>query len=144
MKMILRGRKVVGGVAEGEAFVTKEPISFLGGINPNSGTIVEKGHEAEGQRITGKVFVFPQGKGSTSSTYIIYAMSKRKTAPAAIINVKADPIIAVGASIGSIPLVDLLDQNPLDVIATGDYVKINGDKGIVEIIKKERTDFLDC
>lgn len=137
MKMILRGRKVVGGSAEGEAFVTKEPISFLGGINPDNGTVVEKGHEAEGQRITGKVFVFPQGKGSTSSPYIIYAMSKRKTAPIAMINVVSEPIIAVGAYIGTIPLVDRLDRNPLEAISTGDYVKVDGDNGIVEIIKKK-------
>jgi predicted aconitase with swiveling domain len=137
MKIILKGRKVIGGVAEGEAVVTKEPVSFLGGVNPDKGTVVERGHELEGKSITGKIFVFPHGKGSTAGPYIIYAMAKRKTAPAAMINVEAEPIIAVGAAMGNIPLVDRLDKNPLEAIATGDRVRIDGDQGVVEIIKKE-------
>jgi len=136
MKIILRGRKVIGGVAEGEAVVTKEPVSFLGGVNPDKGTLVERGHEAEGQCITGKIFIFPHGKGSTAGPYIIYAMAKRKTAPVAMINVEAEPIIAVGAAMGNIPLVDRLDKNPLEVIETGDHVRIDGDQGVVEITKK--------
>jgi len=136
MKIILRGRKVIGGVAEGEAVVTKQPVSFLGGVNPDKGLVVERGHEVEGQSITGKIFVFPHGKGSTAGPYIIYAMAKRKTAPLAMINVEAEPIIAVGAAMGNIPLVDRLDKNPLEVIAPGDHVKVDGDKGIVEITKR--------
>jgi predicted aconitase with swiveling domain len=137
MKIILKGRKVIGGVAEGEAVVTKEPVSFLGGVNPDKGMVVERGHELEGKSITGKIFVFPHGKGSTAGPYIIYAMAKRKTAPAAMINVEAEPIIAVGAAMGNIPLVDRLDKNPLEAIATGDRVRIDGERGVVEIIKKE-------
>ena len=136
MKILLRGRKVIGGSAEGEAVVTKEPVSFLGGVNPDKGVVVERGHELEGQSITGKIFVFPHGKGSTAGPYIIYAMAKRKTAPVAMINVEAEPIIAVGAAMGNIPLVDRLDKNPLEVIATGDHVRVDGDQGIVEITKR--------
>lgn len=136
MKIILKGRKVIGGLAEGEAVVTHQPVSFLGGVNPDKGIVVERGHELEGQSITGKIFIFSHGKGSTAGPYIIYAMAKRKTAPAAMINVETEPIIAVGAAMGNIPLVDRLDQNPLEVIVTGDYVKVDGDKGIAEVIKK--------
>ena len=136
MKILLRGRRVIGGSAEGEAVVTKEPVSFLGGVNPDKGVVVERGHELEGQSITGKIFIFPHGKGSTAGPYIIYAMAKRKTAPVAMINVEAEPIIAVGAAMGNIPLVDRLDKNPLEVIATGDHVRIDGDQGIVEITKR--------
>ena len=136
VKIILKGRKVIGGKAEGKAIVTRQPVSFLGGVNADTGIVVEKGHELEGQSLIGKVFVFPHGKGSTAGPYIIYAMAKRKTAPAAMINVEAEPIIAVGAAMGNIPLVDRLDQNPLEVIATGDYIKIDGDQGVAEVIKK--------
>ena len=136
MKIILKGRKIIGGTAEGEAVVSKQPVSFLGGVNPDKGMVVERGHDAEGQCITGKIFVFPHGKGSTGGPYIIYAMAKRKTGPAAMINVEAEPIIAVGAAMGNIPMVDRLDQNPLEVISTGDYVKIDAEQGIVEITKK--------
>ena len=137
MKFVMKCRKVVSGVAEGEAVVTREPISFLGRVNPDKGMVVERGHEAEGQVITGKIFVFPHGKGSTAGPYILYAMSKRKTAPNGMINVQAEPIIASGAAIANIPLVDRLDQNPLEVIRTGDYVRIDADRGIVEVTRKE-------
>lgn len=79
MKISLRGRKIISGKAEGEAIVTKQAISFLGGVNPDKGIVVEKGHELEGQSITNKIFVFPQGKGSTSGPYVIYKMAKRNT-----------------------------------------------------------------
>lgn len=136
MKIVLKGRKIIGGVGEGEAIVTRQPISFLGGVNPDKGIVVEKGHELEGQSITNKVFIFPHGKGSTAGPYIIYAMAKRKTAPAAMINLVAEPIIAVGAAMANIPMVDKLDQNPLEVISSGDLVRVDGDQGIVEVIKK--------
>jgi len=136
VKIILRGRKIIGGVAEGEAVVTRQPISFLGGVNPDKGMVVERGHELEGQNITGKIFIFPHGKGSTAGPYIIYAMAKRKTAPSGMINLEAEPIIAVGAAMGNIPLVDRLDKNPLEVISSGDRVKIDGDHGTVEVTKK--------
>lgn len=137
VKIILRGRKIIGGVAEGEAVVTRQPISFLGGVNPDKGMVVERGHELEGQNITGKIFIFPHGKGSTAGPYIIYAMAKRKTAPSGMINLEAEPIIAVGAAMGNIPLVDRLDKNPLEVISSGDRVKIDGDQGTVEVTKKK-------
>ncbi len=137
-KITLKGRKIIGGLAEGEAVVSQQPVSFLGGVNPDKGTVVERGHDAEGQCITGKIFVFPHGKGSTGGPYIIYSLAKRKTGPAGMINVEAEPIIAVGAAMGNIPMVDRLNKNPLKVIATGDYVKIDGDKGIVEITKKAK------
>ncbi len=136
MKIVLHGRKIIGGTAEGEAIVTREPISFLGGVNPDKGIVVERGHELEGQRITGKVFVFPHGTGSTAGPYIIYAMAKRKTAPAAMINLEAEPIIAVGAAMGNIPLIDRLEQSPLEVISSGDRVKVDGDTGTIEITKR--------
>jgi len=139
VKIVLRGRKIIGGMAEGEAVVTRQPISFLGGVNPDKGMVVERGHELEGQNITGKIFVFPHGKGSTAGPYIIYAMAKRKTAPSGMINLEAEPIIAVGAAMGNIPLVDRLDKNPLEVISSGDRVKIDGDQGTVEVIKKNST-----
>lgn len=136
MKIILRGRKIIGGMAEGEAVVTRQPVSFLGGVNPDKGIVVERGHELEGQCITGRIFIFPHGKGSTAGPYIIYAMAKRKTAPSGMINVEAEPIIAVGAAMGNIPLVDRLEKNPLEVISSGDHVKIDGDQGVIEVTKK--------
>ena len=132
--MILRGRKVMGGKAEGEALVSSEPVSFYGGVDPVTGCVTEPGHCCCGENITGKVFIFPTGKGSTVGSYVIYRMKKLGTAPAAIINVETEAILATGCVISDIPLVDKLDQDPVEAIKNGVLVKVDADEGIVEVV----------
>jgi len=131
--MILKGRKVMGGNAEGEALVSVEPVSFYGGVDPVTGCVTEPGHCCCGENITGKVFIFPTGKGSTVGSYVIYRMKKLGTAPAAIINVETEAILATGCVISDIPLVDKLDQNPVEVIKSGEHVVVRASEGIVEV-----------
>lgn len=107
--MKLKGRVIYSGEAEGEALVTSQPISFYGGVDPESGEVIERGHELRGERLKGKVLVFPNGKGSTVGSYILYRLSKAGAAPAAIINERCEPIVAVGAIISGIPCVDMID-----------------------------------
>ena len=133
--MRMRGRKVVGGYAEGEALVSADPVSFYGGVDPETGVVVEPGHAVEGECITGKVFVFPTGKGSTVGSYVIYRMSKLGTAPAALVNSETEAIIATGCVISGIPLVDKLDLDPLMEIKSGDLLKVSADEGVVEVVK---------
>ncbi len=135
MRMKLKGRKVVGGYAEGEALVSAEPVSFYGGVDPETGVVVEPGHAVEGECITGKVFVFPTGKGSTVGSYVIYRMSKLGTAPAALVNSETEAIIATGCVISGIPLVDKLDLDPLMEIKSGDLLRVSADEGVVEVVK---------
>ena len=129
----LCGRSVVAGRAQGLALVSAQPISFFGGLDPDSGVVIERGHELEGEKVTGKVLVFPRGKGSTVGSYVIYAMKRKGTAPAAIVNVETEPIIASGCVLAEIPLVDKLDRNPVEVIRTGNFVRVLADKGVVEV-----------
>jgi len=128
--MILQGRKVERGVAEGEALVSSDGISFFGGVDPETGKVVEKGHPLEGQSVTGKVLVFPAGKGSTVGSYTLYQMKKLGTAPVAIINKEIETIVAVGAIIAGIPCVDKID---ISKIRTGETVRVDADSGRVEV-----------
>ena len=128
-EMKLKGRKVYKGVTEGEAIVTKDGISFYGGVDPETGRVVEVGHELEGQIITGKVLVFPTGKGSTVGSYTMYRMKKNNTAPVAIVNREIDTIIAVGCIISEIPCVDKIN---IENLKTGQHLIVNGNEGIVE------------
>jgi len=130
--MKLEGRKIFKGNVTGEALVTKQGISFFGGVDPDTGEVVEAGHELEGKKITGKILVFPSGKGSTVGSYTMYRMRKTNTAPLAIINKDIDTIIAVGCIISDIPCVDQID---IKKIKTGDKVKVNATEGTVEIEK---------
>lgn len=120
----LKGRIIYRGKAEGEAVVTSMPISFYGGVDPNTGVILEKGHELEGQSVKDKILVFPQGKGSTVGSYTLYRMKKNNTAPAAMINKETETIVAVGAIISEIPFVDKID---LSKIKKGDTVKVENE-----------------
>jgi predicted aconitase with swiveling domain len=133
--MRLKGRKVVGGHAEGEALVSADPVSFYGGVDPETGIVVEPGHAVEGECITGKVFVFPTGKGSTVGSYVIYRMSKLGTAPAALVNIETEAIIATGCVISGIPLVDKLDRDPVKAIRSGDLLRVSADEGVVEVVE---------
>lgn len=130
--MILQGRGVTPGKGEGLLLIGNEPISFLSGIDPKSGIIIEKGHSLEGEDITGKVLVFPYGKGSTVGSYILYALAQNGHSPAAIINTEAETIIAVGAIMAKIPMVDRLPI-PIHDLQTGQYAKVNGTDGSVII-----------
>jgi hypothetical protein len=84
--MELKGRIIFKGKAKGEALVTSQPVSFYGGVDPDSGILIEKGHELEGKSIKGKILIFPTGKGSTVGSYTLYRMKKNNTAPVGMIN----------------------------------------------------------
>lgn len=128
--LVFEGRKISLGIAQGEALVTSQGISFFGGVNTQTGIVTESGHELEGKSISGKVLVFPQGKGSTVGSYALYRMKKQGTAPVAIINAECETIVAVGAIISEIPCIDKID---ITQIKNGDKIKVDSEKGIVEV-----------
>ena len=135
-KILLRGRKVVGGVAEGEALVTRDRISGWGGIDPRTGTVIETRHELRGVSFKGKVLVFPGAKGSSGFSSQFHVARLAGAAPLALVFNEMSTKIALGAVVAHAPSVTDFDQDPLEVIQTGDWVKVDGDKGIVEVTKK--------
>ena len=135
-KIVLRGRKVVGGCAEGEALVTRERISGWGGIDPRSGTVIETRHELRGISFAGKVLVFPGAKGSSGWSSQFHVARLAGKAPIAMVFNEMTTKIALGAVVAHAPSVTDFDQDPLQVIETGDWVKVDGDKGVVEVTKK--------
>ena len=128
MILLIRGRGIASGVGSGPLLVSPVPVSFLSGVDPVSGIIVEKGHPLQGECIAGKVLAFPYGKGSTVGSYVLYALSRNGHAPAAIINTEAEPIIATGAIIGEIPMIDRIEI-PMNRLRSGVMVFVNGDTG---------------
>ena len=125
-------RSVSKGKASGELITSNESISFLGGVNPETGEVIDPNHELKGQSIKDKILFIPGGKGSTVGSYVIFQMKKNNTAPKAIICLKAEPIIATGAIMSDIPMVD----SPSDVneLLTGVSVEVDSDKGEIKII----------
>ena len=135
--IVLHGRKVVGGVAEGEALVTRETISGWGGIHAMTGMVIESRHELKGVSFAGKVLVFPGAKGSSGWSNAFHMARLAGKAPKAMVFTVMTTKIALGAVVMHCPSVTELDQDPLDVIETGDWVKVDADNGVVEITKRQ-------
>jgi predicted aconitase with swiveling domain len=132
--MILTGRKIVGGKTEGIALISRDPVSFYGGIDPITGIVTEPGHSIEGESVVGKIFVFPTGKGSTVGSYVIYRMAKLGTAPSAIVNLETEVILATGCVISNVPLVDKITEEAFQELESGMVLRVNADEGIIEVL----------
>jgi predicted aconitase with swiveling domain len=129
--MMIKARGISKGNASGEALISKEAIGFLGGVDPKTGMVIEKGHPLEGKCVAGKVLIFPNGKGSTVGSYVMLQLAKNGKAPAAIINISAEPIIAVGAIISGIPMVDRPEKDIYKSLRDGQKVTVDGERGRV-------------
>lgn len=130
--MIMKGRAISPGYAEGEAITYGEPFSFLGGVDGKTGRF-----NVRDGTIDGKVFLFPNGKGSTVGSYVVYDLMVQGHSPAALVNRNAETIVTTGAVISSVPMVDGID---ISLIRDGDTVAVDGSKGYVELKNVKEVD----
>jgi predicted aconitase with swiveling domain/8-oxo-dGTP pyrophosphatase MutT (NUDIX family) len=124
---MLKGRGISPGKAEGTALVLEQAFSFLGGVDPSTGILTIDGPD---ESISGRILVFPMGRGSTVGSYVLLDMKRGGNAPFAIINTLAEPIVATGAVMAEIPMVDDVD---ISLIRTGDHIRVDADSGLLEI-----------
>ena len=127
----IKARAISKGTAKGELLVSADAISFYGGVDPNTGVVVEKGHALKGKSISGKILVFPRGKGSTVGSYTLYRLKKNNVAPLAIINRECEAIVAVGAIISGIPAIDKLEKDAYETLKDGQKALVDGNKGVL-------------
>jgi len=136
------GHGCAAGEFEGEVVVSSQPFGFWQGMDPQTGIVIDKRHDACGLSIKGKAFVFPFGRGSTGTPGIFLEAVRNGCAPGAIINVKSEPMIIMCALLAeaflkvSIPIVDGLDVNPMEALRTGDRVRVNGTTGVIERVSQ--------
>lgn len=127
--MKLNGKTIVSGKIKGPSIISNTPISFLGDIDPDSGCVVDKNNVLYNDSISGKVFAFPHGKGSTVGSYVLYQLRKNGKAPCAIINTQAEAIVAVGAIISEIPMIQGIN---IKKIPHNKEIIVNASKGYIE------------
>ena len=132
---IINCRKISKGISSGEVIMTKDSLSFLGGVNPDNGEIIDSKHELFGKNIKNKVLVIPSGKGSTVGSYVLYQMAKNLTAPSAVVALEAEPIIATGAIMAGIPMVDRPETDIFDLLHNGQIIEVNANEGYLKIIE---------
>ena len=138
MEKTVNCRIISKGYGAGEALVCNQSIGFNFGVDVSTGTITEHGHELEGVSFKDKVLIFPSGKGSTGGSYVVYQVAKEGTAPSAIINLNTETIIAVGAIMGGVPVVDRLSENPFEIIQNGDHVSVDAVAGTVTVMSRNK------
>lgn len=136
MSKVYAGKKVVSGVVRGEVLVSPEPLCFLGGVDPETGIVVEKGHPLEGRSMRGKVLIFPIGRGSTGGSYLIYETAANGNGPCAVVNLKPDPVTVVGCIMAQIPMVVYVDEELLKTAKDGDIAEVDGEAGTVVLYPK--------
>jgi predicted aconitase with swiveling domain len=134
MSKTYQGRSICSGTAEGEALVTRQGVSFLGGVDPETGVITEVDHELHGVSMAGKVLVLPSLKGSAGGMWIMIRLARSGLGPKAIVVSKADTILVGAVIMSEIPTIDSLAEDPLKLVITGDGLRIDGDKGTMEIV----------
>ena len=136
-EFVLQGRCIVQGNAEGEALVTKDDISFMGTVDPKTGYVIEHKHELEGQCLQGKILVFPQSKGSTGGSYMLYDLVNNGVGPVGIVNRAAESVVTIGAIVSDLPMVDGINTGEIE---TGDYVYMNAAEGTVRVVRGEKSE----
>lgn len=125
------------GAVEGEALVTKDLIAFWGGADWETGEIVEVGHEARGKIVAGKILVFPIGKGGGGETFGYYYLGRSGKAPKALICNRSLGQTVAGALLIGTPMVYGFKEDMTAVIRTGDWVRVDTERGTVEIVRRE-------
>jgi len=136
--VILKGRGISKGRGEGTLVISEAPVSFLGGIDPATGSIAGR---ADGASVKDRIFAFPRGKGSTVGSYVLLEMKRQGTLPAAIINSMAEPIVATGSVMARVPMVDRID---ISLLREGDRVVVDGDEGTVELPDVSEKHVVSC
>lgn len=140
MAVIMKCRPLVAGYGRGNILTTRHSISFWGGVDPETGMIIDPRHELFDQSITGKILAFPYGKGSAAAPLVLLELAKQENAPAAIINIETDPLLVAGPIISkhfygtAIPVV-ALDRTSFDRLQTDQAATVDGEKG--EIVVSE-------
>ena len=135
-------RPIAGGVVEGEALVSLKAFGWLGGVNPKTGEIIDVRHDCHGENLKGKIFIYPYGRGSTTGAAVFLETVRNGVNPAALVNLKMEPITAAGALLAplfygvTIPAVDSPRKDLFKLVKSGDLVKVDGNKGVLEIVKR--------
>jgi len=136
-EITIKCKKLLGGVASGEALVSHVPISFVGEVDASNGKIRTPGHELEGMSVAGKIFVYPDCKGSTFAGVVINALASVNCQPKAIVTIKQPDHTSIQGIVASdIPSVYLPEKNPLELIKNGDFVEVNATDGLITVKRK--------
>ena len=129
----IEGRVLVEGAGSGTVLRLREPLSFWGGLDPETGQVIDHRHPEFGSSVTGTVLVMPSGRGSSSSSSVLAEALRAGTGPAGIVMASPDGIVALGAMVAAelyavvVPVVVVAPQ-VFDSIPSGVVANIEGSR----------------
>ncbi|MBA2446513.1 MAG: DUF521 domain-containing protein [Chloroflexi bacterium] len=135
---LLRGRPGIGPAVEGEALVSQHGFSARYDLNRKTGRFSRESHDLFGESVVGRILVHPAAKGGVATAWALRDMRAVGTAPSAILFSRANPIMAQGAALAQIPLLDRLDPDPITVVESGDWLRVDPPAGTVEVVRRGR------
>ncbi len=135
--MRITGRPVSEGFARGQVLLSREPITFFGGVDPRTSEVVEPSHPLKGEKLAGKILVLPHSKGSTVGSYVLLRMARRGVAPAGVVTVRPDEVVIIGCIISGIPSMTGIDEASLDKIRPGSLAEIRVGRDYAELVLYE-------
>ena len=133
-KQLIKGRGALGGIAQGPALISSQTITGWGGVDIYTGKVVEPNHPLEGLSIKDSVLILDGSKGSNGWSVFFHAAKEAGFGPAALVFPKLDSRTAVTAAVLNVPVVTDIEDDLFAIIKIGDVLKVDGDRGIVEII----------
>ncbi len=132
MAELIQAKPVVAGSAQGEALVSREPLSFWGGYDQETGEIIDRRHPLSGQNAAGRILVLPHSRGSSTTTAVLLEAIRAGTAPAAIVTTAEDAFFALAGVVAEemygsgIPILSV-DQAAFERLKTGQRIEIDED-----------------
>ena len=134
--LIRAARTYAAGEAEGAALVLTAPLSFWGGVDVDTGNVIDRSHPDRGKNVTARILVMPGGRGSSSASAVLAETIRRGTGPSAIVLSVPDPILTVGALVAQslyglrCPIVVCA----IDGIATGDRLRVQALDHVASVV----------
>jgi predicted aconitase with swiveling domain len=135
-KIVLKSQRAFGQEVEGEALVSRDPIHFVMDIGAHTGIGIGVGHDLYGKNVAGRVLVIPAAKGGVASSMAIAQLVKDGCGPKALIYDRSNPIMVQGAILANIPIMEHFNKNPVEVIESGDWVRVKPAERVVETERK--------
>jgi predicted aconitase with swiveling domain len=131
-------KRAFGAAVEGEALVSAEGFSPRYDLDRWSGVITKPGHKLEGLNIRDKILFFPSAKGGIAAGWAFYDIRNKGFAPKALIFGVTNPVMVQGAVFANIPITEGWSRDPLECIETGDVVRIDPAKKVIELLRRKK------
>jgi predicted aconitase with swiveling domain len=135
--LTIQVNRALGAAVEGVALVSSEGFSPRYDLDRWSGLITKPGHKLEGQNIRDKILFFPTAKGGIAAGWAFYDIRNKGFAPKALVFGVTNPVMVQGAVFANIPITEGWSRNPLECIETGDIVRVDPARKVIELLRRK-------